>query len=239
MKKHFIPTLLLLIITSFLLTACQSSDPMSKPFVAVNGSSSIKAEPDLVEVEILVATEAADETAQMVNAEKTEKVVNYLKEIGIQESEIKTIRMNFEPNIKRENGKSVNLGYRAENYLQVKTKNIELISRIVDGSIINGAERIRGLNFSLSDEGKEALMDGLIGSAVNDAKIQAESAVNSLGQSIGGVKSMVVIKEYSSPIYRSMNSVMEDSLKEIASTPILPGELDYTIDVAVEFFISK
>jgi len=236
MRKLFIP-ILLLIITSFLLTGCQSSDPMAKPYVSVDGSSTIKAAPDTVEIQIIVVSEAPDATAQTINAEKAEKIINFLKETGLEEKEIRTTGTNFYPNKRWENGKEIDLGYKAENSLQIKTKKIELISKIIDGSIVKGAERVSGLTYSLSEEGKEGLMNDLIASAINDAKTQAESAAASLGETISGVKSVIVIKEYSSPIYREKAMLDGGSSNDMTSTPVLPGELDYTINVSVEFFI--
>ncbi len=236
MRKLFIPVLLL-IITSFLLTGCQASDPMAKPYVSVDGSSTIKAAPDTVEVRINIVSEAPDATAQAINAEKAEKIIKFLKDTGLEEKEIKTIGANFYPHKKWENGKEIDLGYKAENSLQIKTKKLELISKIIDGSIVNGAERVNGLTYSLSEEGKDGLMSDLIASAINDAKTQAESAATSLGETISGVKSVIVIKEYSSPIYREKAMLAGESSNDMTPTPVLPGELDYTINVSVEFFI--
>ncbi len=101
----------------------------------------------------------------------------------------------------------------------------------------NGAERVSGLSFTLSDEGKANLLGDVIESAVNDAKIQAESATASLGQGVNGVKSVVVVKEYSAPIYREMANYGMGDAKAMAATPVMLGELDYRVNVSVEFFI--
>lgn len=238
MNKKLLVGLLLSAVLIFT-AGCQgvSPDPMSKPYIAVNGSGSVKAAPDTVQISITVATEERDATAQTKNAEKVEKVVAFLKEAGIQDTEIKTIGANFYPNTRWENGREIDLGFRAENIIQVETKNLDLISKIIDGSVANGAERVSGLTFTLSDEGKESLLGNIIESAVNDARTQAESAVTSLGQTIDGVKSVVVVKEYSSPIYREMANYGMGDAKAMASTPVMPGELDYSINVSVEFFI--
>ncbi len=238
MNKKLLIILLLSLVLLFS-AGCQgvSPDPMSKPYIAVNGSGSTKAAPDTVQISITVATEEKDATAQTKNAEKVEKIVTFLKETGLQENEIKTAGANFYPNTRWENGREIDLGYRAENIIQVETKKLDLISKIIDGSVANGAERVSGLSFTLSDEGKANLLGDVIESAVNDAKTQAESATASLGQGINGVKSVVVVKEYSSPIYREMANFGMGDAKAMAATPVMPGELDYRVNVSVEFFI--
>lgn len=231
---------ILLLVTVLLVTAgCQGVSTDPKPFVAVNGSGQVKAAPDTVQISITVASEERDATAQTKNAEKVEKIVAFLKEAGLEEQEIKTIGANFYPNKRWEDGREVDLGFRAENFLQVETKKLDLISIIIDGSVQNGAERISGLNYILSNEGKAGLQDEIIAAAVNDAREQAEATATSLGKSIDGVKSVIVVKEYSSPIYRAMDTLGMGGGpdEEKVSTPILPGELDYNINVAVEFFI--
>jgi uncharacterized protein YggE len=231
--------IILLVSILLLFTGCQGAgaDPMSKPYIAVNGSGNVKAAPDTVEISITVATEDKDSSAQSKNAEKVEKIITYLKEAGVQENEIKTTGANFYPNKKWENGREIDLGFRAENFLQVKTKNLDLISTILDGSVKNGAERVSGLTYTLSEEGKKNLLGDVIQEAVTDAKNQAESAVSSLGKSLDGVKSVVVIKEYSSPVYMARENFGMGDAKEMAATPVLPGELDYSVSVSVEFFI--
>lgn len=236
MKKGLVSGVLL-ILGIFFLSGCQGEDAMSKPYISVYGQGSVKSVPDTVEITITVSTEALDASAQTKNAGKTEKIIEFLKEIGLEEKEIKTIGANFYPNVRWENGKEVNRGYIAKNSLQVETKKLELISKIIDGSVANGAESIGGLTFTLSDEKKETLLTELIDSAVKDGKTQAEATVASLGQSLGAVKTVMVAKEYSPPYYKEMEKYATGMRDEMESTPVLLGELDYSVNVSVEFFI--
>lgn len=221
----------------FLMTACQPASA-EKPYISVNGNGNVKAEPDTAEMTITVISESKDKSAQELNAQKADKIIELLKEIGLEEKEIKTVRADFYPNIKWENGKEVNLGYRAENSLQIKTKKLDLLGKITDSAVREGAERVSGLNFSLSTEGKEALLDQVIASATADARSQAEAAAKSLGSNLGDVKSVHIIRENSPQIYRALagNMMAADSVAR-EETTIMPGEMDYSINAAVEFFI--
>ncbi len=218
------------------LAGCQTTGG-SQPYISVNGNGNVKAEPDTADLTITVISESKDKSAQEANAKKVEKIIEVLKEIGLEEKEIKTSSVNFYQNIRWENGREVNYGYKAENSLQIKTKKIDLLGQITDQAVANGAERVSGLNFSLSTEGKANLMDQVIASATADAKVQAEAAAKSLGTSVTGVKSVHIIKESSPYVYRVMSDMAMAKSEEEASTPIMPGELDYSISAAVEFFI--
>ena len=234
MRKKIVAIMLALVLI-LTITGCQNVSGQDKPTVAVFGSGKTKSVPDQVQIAITIATEKRDATAQTDNAAKVAKIVEMLKALGLEEKEIQTTGANFYPNKRWENGREVDLGFRAESYLQVETKKMDLISQIIDQSVANGAERVGGLSFTLSEEARANMLSEVLESAVQDARMQAEVTAKALGKSIDGVKTVQVIKEQSYPIYRAMDMVAGKG--EAASTPILPGEVDYMINVSVEFFL--
>ena len=67
---------------------------------------------------------------------------------------------------------------------------------------------------------------------MENAKLKAEAALEPLGMSITGVKS-IEIKEagwYYPVVYR-------EAAETVATTPIMPGEIEVTVTVYVVFYI--
>lgn len=219
-------------------TGCQNVTPQAEtPYIAVQGAGQVKTTPDEVQISITIATETEDATAQEENAQKVQAVIDELQEIGLTEEEIQTTGANFFPRTRWDDGREVQLGYRAENYLQVETKQLDLISAIIDRSVAAGAERVGGLNFMLSDEAKENLLEDALDSAVQDARSQAEITLRALDQEVAGIKRIEVVKEHSYPMLQSADMMRGMGTEEAQETPIIPGEVDFNINIVAEFFI--
>lgn len=208
------------------------------PMLNVNGTGKIITEPDTVEISISVVTEGKTENVQQENAGKTQKVIDALLKLGLTKEELETQRVNFYP-MRRwtEKEGEVITGYRAENTILVTTTKIDKAGQITDTAVKNGAQNVGGLIFSLSDAGKERLLDKAIDLAVKDAKKQAEAAAKSLGVSIAGVQNVNVVKSSGgAPIYFEAAKV--NALADaVVDTPVMPKDTEYIVTVDVAFKI--
>lgn len=238
MKKRMIFVSLLLL-TFFAVTGCASQTPPGEvSTINATGTGMVNSKPDTMEVRITVMTEGKDKNVQETNAEKTQKVIDALKELGLNEEEIKTDNVSFNPIRKWDKNVGDQIvGYRAENTLYVISKQIEKAGLIADIGVKNGAERVSNISFTLSEEGKANILDKAIENAVLDAKKQADASAKAAGVKIVGVKKIDVQKQGQPPIYYDYvrNSTMK--VKEEAITPVMPKDTEYNVTVHVSFII--
>lgn len=217
-------------------TQVVSPDDKNISIITVDGMGKIITKPDMVEIRVSVVSEGKDKNVQEKNAVQTQKIIEALNSLGLNKEEIKTENVNFYP-LKRwneKNGEEIT-GYRAENILQIKTRKIEKAGQIVDRAVEYGAQSVGNLTFSLSNQGKEDLLDKAIEKAVLDARNQAEAAAKAAGVEIIGIKNIRVVKNSSTrgPIY--LESKMKTA--EAVDTPILPKDTEYMVNVNVDFLI--
>lgn len=240
MKKSSIFAVMVLFVAGiFLFTGYAAQGTASNiPTLHVNGTGKIITEPDTVEISISVVTEGKTPAVQEQNAGKTQKVIDALLKLGLSKEELETQRVNFYPMKKwTENEGEVITGYRAENTILVTTKKIDKAGQITDTAVKNGAQNVGNLIFSLSDAGKEKLLDKAIDLAVKDAKKQAESTAKSLGISIAGVQNVNVIKSSGgAPIYLETKQ-LRVAADAAVDTPVIPKDTEYIVTVDVAFKI--
>ncbi|KJS81926.1 MAG: hypothetical protein JM58_16020 [Peptococcaceae bacterium BICA1-8] len=235
MKKSIL--LVLLVLLSFtVFVGCAYQEGNSEvSTINVNGTGKIITDPDTVEIRVSVVTDGKDKDVQQENALKAQKVIDELLNLGLEKKEIETENVNFSPVRKwTEKEGEVITGYRAENTIVVKTTKTEKAGQISDTAVNNGAQFVGNLVFSLSDEGKEKLLDKAIEAAVNDAKKQAEAAANAAGVKIDGIKTINVIKSSGgAPIYFAKEQLQDARLE----TPIMPKDAEYLVTVDVSFIL--
>lgn len=240
MRKALAALLLVVLVLSLVGCGAQESGK-EVPVINATGLGKITTKPDSMEVRFSVITQGKDKTVQEENAAKTQKAIDALIALGLTKEEMETRNLNFHPVTKwdQKAGEQI-IGYRAENSIVIKTKKLEKAGEITDTAVKSGAEMIGNLTFSLSDEGKEKLLDQAIEKAVQDARRQAESTAKAAGVKIVGIKEINVQKQAEQgPIYydRTMLRKAAEGASSVA-TPVLPQDADYIVIVSVAFKIN-
>lgn len=203
--------------------------------IQVNGDAEKMVIPDTailnigVVVESQTAKEATDESAVLMNA-----VIEELKSIGLEDSEIQTSYVSVYPIYNYDGNRTIE-GYSASNSVQVTTTKLDNLSEIIDRSTGAGANQIGGISFTVSDEMQEDLREELINEAVTDASSKASILAESLGVTIVGVQSSSLSDSGGPVLYYG---VAEEAVEEEAvSTPIQPGESSVSMSVQVTYLI--
>jgi len=227
------------LITLFLIVAAGCSNNTNQQNISTvnaTGIGKITAEPDTVELRLSIITEGKDKSVQEENAIKVQKTIDALVALGLSKDNLETQNLSFNPLYNWDQSKGQQLiGYRAENTLIVKTKDIDKAGSIADTAIKNGAEMVGSLNFTISDEGKELLLEQAIEKAVLDAKRQIEFAAKAADVKIIGVQNINIIKESQSPpIYYDL---MKARAEAAVDTPVIPENAEYTVTVQATFEI--
>jgi len=129
----------------------------STPLVRVNISESLRTPPD--EASITVGTQAKASTATAAvaaNKVKTEKLLATIRAAGIRERDIQTQGIQLQPDYRWDNvpggqGHQTLIGYVASNSVQIKTRNIDKLTTLLDALTTAGADTVYGPNFAISD----------------------------------------------------------------------------------------
>ena len=127
------------------------------PLVRVNIAESLRTRPD--EASMTVGTQAKAPTAKAAvaaNKAKTEKLLAAIRAAGIRERDIQTQGLQLSPDYRYDRtadgqGQQRLIGYIANNSVQIKTRDVDSITTLLDGLTQAGADTVYGPNFGLSD----------------------------------------------------------------------------------------
>lgn len=127
------------------------------PLVRVNISETLRTPPD--EASMTVGTQAKAPTATAAvaaNKAKTEKLLAAIRGAGIRERDIQTQGIQLQPDYRwdREpngHGRQSLIGYVAGNSVQIKTRDIDKLTSLLDTLTSAGADSVHGPNFGISD----------------------------------------------------------------------------------------
>ena len=133
------------------------SEMASTPLVRVNIAESLRTPPD--EASMTVGTQAKATTATeavAANKTKTEKLLATIRSAGIRERDIQTQGIQLQPDYRWENepggrGRQILIGYIASNSVQIKTRNVDKLTSLLDTLTTAGADSVYGPNFGISD----------------------------------------------------------------------------------------
>ena len=137
--------------------AASIAEMAATPLVRVNISESLRTPPD--EASITVGTQAKSATATgavAANKAKTEKLLASIRAAGIRERDIQTQGIQLQPDYRWDSqpggqGRQTLIGYIASNSVQIKTRDIEKLTSLLDALTTAGADTVYGPNFAISD----------------------------------------------------------------------------------------
>lgn len=129
----------------------------STPLVRVNITEALRTPPD--EASMTIGTHAKAPTATgavAANKIKTEKLLATIRASGIRERDIQTQGIQLQADYRWDNepngrGRQTLIGYVASNSVQIKTRNIDRLTSLLDALTTAGADSVYGPNFGISD----------------------------------------------------------------------------------------
>jgi len=133
------------------------ADMAATPLVRVNISETLRTPPD--EASLTVGTQAKAPTATaavVANKTKTERMLATIRSAGIRERDIQTQGIQLQPDYRWDTqpggrGQQTLIGYIASNSIQIKTRNIDGLTTLLDKLTTAGADTVYGPNFGISD----------------------------------------------------------------------------------------
>lgn len=233
--------ILLILISTFLLALITSETLdikvklKNKEAITLSGEGRAIGVPDVASVNFSVVTEKMTAKETMAeNANKMNEVINFVKESGVDEKDVKTQAYFLSPRYDWVEGERVFKGYQLTSTLTVKIRDLEKISDIIDGVVLRGANQVGDIQFVIDDSDK--LKEEARNKAIENAKVKAESVAKATGLKIGKILSFTegTAPEATIPIPYSL----EEAKGLGAGTPapeIEKGSQEITVSVFLTF----
>lgn len=239
-----------LLTSSFLLTKTIKvidGDAQYPNTISVTGTSEVVSIPDIATFNFsVIETSENVSSAQSMATEKTNKILDFISESGIEEKDIKTTNYNIYPkyewiqpvcfsefNCPRGENKLV--GYEVNQTIHVKVRDTEKAGDILSGIGNLEVSNVSGLNFEIDDE--ESLQDEARTKAIENAKEKAKQLVKDLDVKLGDVVGFSEDMGYDQ-MYRTMESsaygMGGDSIKSSPSIPTGENTISRTVYITYE-----
>ncbi|MBR2282408.1 MAG: SIMPL domain-containing protein [Spirochaetales bacterium] len=241
MSKNLVIILISAIVLA-LFASCSTLSGKEEPtVVSVSGNGIVYLEADTVKFSINVS-ESAETTgeAQQRTNEKMSRILDILKQHGIEDEDISTTALNFSSDYYWDNGRQIKTGESVSQTVYVTMKNIEDFSSLAD-DLGNKLSGISFYNVSFDSTQKvvasKAARELAYQNALEKAQLYAKQAGLEVSRPLSINEGYV---SYSTANYKSM--YMEDMVMtmEAAAAPSYgtqtpTGLLSATIDVSVTF----
>lgn len=202
--------------------------------VSANGKATVV--PDVAKINAGITDNGASlaQVQSSVN-KKSQALVSTLKNLGIEESDIKTTSYNIYPQSDYQITPPKVTGYQVSINYEITVRNIEKVNNVLVAVTPAGANLVGGVSFDLSDEARAKAMDSARNDAVNIAKQNAESLARTSGVTLG--KIINVSESQNSYVPRPMYTTKAVSLDSAAPiTPdVQPGTTDLNVTVSLSY----
>lgn len=215
----------------------------SNNFISVSASSEMKVSPDIATISLGVeALKPTALEAERDASERIDKISATLIDMGIEESKINTSNYSIYPSYNWRNDERYLEGYNVYIMLTISGVEIDKVGDILTESVKVGANTVDGVSYECSTYDEvyaEALAD-----AIQKAKEKADKMAEASGSTVGEVIS--ISEGYQNTTYRyteskmydmALNSSFEEADAGGASFNLLPGEIEITAEVNVNYSI--
>jgi uncharacterized protein YggE len=254
----------LVILAIFLLTMIDhiSNTATNANMISFSGEGKVFVKPDIAVISFSILTEApTSKVAQDSNSQKSKKVVDFIKSQGIDDKDVKTTGYNVYPQYSYPQPMPMGVevqsypakgssgvaypeyypsnpkitGYQVNQSFEVKVRDLEKVSTILDGLVTAGANQVNNLGFQVDDI--EKVKNEAREKAIEDAKAKANSLKKQLGIRLGKI---VNFSEggYYPPMYFKAEAMDTSGRGGGGPLPEIPaGENEVVINVTITYQI--
>lgn len=240
---------------AFVLVACTpevnvaAPSPTEASGIAVSGTGTTNVKPDVALVNLgieISAPTVVDARAKAATA--MENLTKAVKAKGVADADIQTQSFNIYPQY----GLIAALtpggpakqpeitGYTVNNQVQIKVRNLDSASDVLDAAINAGGNGIRANGLQFTIEKPDQYLTKAREEAVQNAKARAEVLAKAAGVKVGQPRS-IAESGATVPQFDKIQAVAAPSAGggRGASTPISPGEEKLSVSVSIVFEIDR
>jgi len=206
----------------------------------VNGSGTVYAKADIANITVGLRTDVK-KTAAEATKESTEKmnaIINSLKDLGIEDKDIKTTDYSLSPFYNWLEGKGQVLqGYQVSQNVGVKVRDLDKIGDVISKTTEQGANQIGNVSFTIDDE--YDLRNQARELAIEKAKEKAALIAKQAGMNLGDVKGVFEINtDYQPvPMYANAKLMMDESAagSPLDTPSIQTGQNEVKVEVSLVY----
>lgn len=198
------------------------------------GQGSASAAPDEAEISFGVTKNANTvATAQEQTNSAVQNILENLKNLGVNEKDIKTTNYSVNPNYDFSSGQRIT-GYNVSQNINLKLKDIKKTNDAIDAITAGGANLVGQIQFGFSDGAKEKLEETARKEAVENAKQKAQSIAKTAGIRLGKI---INVQESSNDFPRPIPLDVGRGSAEIPAekTEIPTGESAINISITLTY----
>jgi uncharacterized protein YggE len=198
----------------------------------VSGEGKVVVAPDQASVSMGVRKEGRSVAfvQEQVNSTMTD-LSKRLKDLGIKDEDIRTSSYTFYPDYQAKGT------YSAFAQVEVKIRDLEQVSPVLDlvGSL--GLENVNGPTFELSDELRDSTVKEAREEAIDKAKTKAEELAGLAGMNLGRIINIQEGSSYPQPYLMRDMAMPANAGGEMVktSTPVEPGSSEVSVTVTLSY----
>lgn len=189
--------LAIILVTLFLIKLFDLSYPLSittttrSSELSVVGEGKVEAVPDTAYIDAGVAvTNGANVNEVQSSLDKTNNaILQALEKLGLKKQDVATSNYSINPAYSYENNADRITGYSGNVTITIKTRDTQLVSRILDTVTKAGANQVQGVRFEIDQPDK--LREEARNKAIQKAKDQAQRLAKTLGIRLGRIVNVV------------------------------------------------
>ncbi len=211
-NKNFLSAVMFVVLGLFVIKFFNISYPITvvnttqSSELAVVGEGKVEVTPDTAYVDVGITINKAlsvAETQKNIN-EINNKIIISLKGIGIEKADIKTSNYSINPNYRYENNENKIDGYNGSVTIEIKVRNPQLASKVIETVTAAGANQINGSRFVVGKP--EQYREEARNAAIKNAKDQATKIAKDLGIKLGKITNIIESSpgQSSFPVYAKL-----------------------------------
>jgi uncharacterized protein YggE len=199
--------------------------------IAVTGTGRVSARPDTALVQVGAEARApllAEASAEV--ARRTAAVLARVRELGVEERDIRTVSYAVEPVMTppRNQEPTQITGYHAVNVVQLRIRRLDAAGALLDAAVAAGANVVRALHFTLADPA--AAEAEARARAVQDAAARARQLAEAAGVRLGPL--LALTEGAAGPRPLMARTTMAAA---VAPGPVEAGQLEVVVTVEARY----
>jgi len=217
-----------------------AGDATTSQGIAVTGEGTVSVRPDMgllnlgIEVTGETVASARDQASEAMQA-----MQDAMGAEGVAEEDIQTQFFNIYPQYNYSESSAPTIsGYIVSNQVQVKVRDLDTVSAVLDSAIAAGGDAVRVNGISFTVEDPEAFLSDARREAVADARAKAEVLAEAAGVELGDAISINESTNFGGDIYYPAADMRQEGMGG-GATPVNPGEQELYVNVAVVFSIAQ
>jgi uncharacterized protein YggE len=205
--------------------------------IDVGGSAAVSTSPE--EARVRVGVETTDRNASDARealARRVQRMRSALRDIGIEDDQVRTEHYDINEDYRSVREEDRPVTYRAQHTFRITVTDLEQTGTVIDTAVNNGANRINGVEFTISSERRGELRTRALERAMTDAREEAETLAESANLTITGVESIQTSNVQVSGYQREV--AFEATPTAGADTSIDTGDVTVSAQVQVRYNVT-